>query len=82
MDRASSKTYQWTPSSSISGKGLAFYGDSGKHMLSAVILNYENCSRIQNMYQVFSVYRVYWLSELIEKKLYQPSEPIMARLPD
>jgi len=46
---------------------LPFYDDSGKHMLSAAILNYENCSSIQKMYQTFSVYRVYWLSVSIEK---------------
>ena len=34
----------------------------------AAILNYENCSMIQKMYQAFSVYRVYWLSESVERK--------------
>ena len=34
------------------------------------------------MYQAFSVYREYWLSESIDKKLYHPSQRIMARLPD
>ena len=71
MDRASSKTYQRTQIN-ISCKGLAFYGHSGGHTLSvailAAILNYENCSMIQKMYQAFYVSRVSWASESVEKK--------------
>ena len=34
----------------------------------AAILNYENCSMIQKMYQAFYVSRVSWASESVEKK--------------
>ena len=72
MDWASSKPYKRTQSSSISCKVLAFYGHSGGRTLSAAILaailNYENCSRIQKLYQVFYVFRVSWASESVEKK--------------
>ena len=57
---------------------ITWYLTLSGHTLStailAAILNYENCSRIQKLYQAFYVSRVSWASESVEKKLYQPSQ--------